>query len=457
MRSRSIAVFQLFRLWEQALGFVLLGLLARRLTPDEFGSYAVIAAVVLFGVVALSAGGEDTVSSTARERLAGAVGQEWRVRCGVVVAVLLSSLAIAALNTTLASAGVLLASTLLGNLASATAIRLDRKGPLLLGIVLGSVPIALVAAVAPQLTLVEALLVSAATQVGKLLPVLPMAAQSVREGESPDVTLTRRATLVLSTASGPILGRQLDVTIAALLLVPAASIGQYSAAYSAAAVTSTALLLGVGAATLPMLADELHRSGSIASMYRRIAGINMSLSVGPLAVAAAFAYPLMTAWLGTEIGPGAAVFLTPLCLVLIVQRLIGGGLNNAALTALHANRQLTQAVVVAAGVGVAADLLLIPPLGMAGAVLATLLSVLAVGAYSARTLRARHAWSYPFEVALVSVGVGLAIALAANAAANRFWPESIAVQLLVAAVAGTVSVAVSAATARDRLRAGGDA
>lgn len=149
------------------------------------------------------------------------------------------------------------------------------------------------------------------------------------------------------------------------------------------------------------------------------------LSAVPLALCFGLASPL----LGTVFGAEYERFAPLLMAVVIGQwvlRLAGVGLSLAALYALHEEAYVLRASALAAAVNIGLDCILIPLLGMYGAVVATALAATLAGALLQRRLTLRTTAKWPTrqlaQLTVASVLLAVGALIAASTASWRGIP-----------------------------------
>lgn len=372
MDGRRQWIFQISRLSDLAISFGWQIAAARLLNVSEFGLVAVATSISSFIVIAFSFGGDEIMTSARTGQMRHTFLRELRLR-GVVCGVgILVGAFTTTVNPLIGLSIVYAAVTAIVYLSIAYLTRQYNGSLSLLGVLSQAIVLVVgffVAAPTSATEVLFTLVLSVAARA--LLMVVSTLLFGVRDPDAARrAPVMKRFSLMASAASTPLLGRQLHVTIGALVGVGLAEIGAYSAAYALAYMAATVTILGIGATTMPRLADAASRGHAhIAPEWRRVLISTSGLSIPAIVLSMAVAPSLMTAVYGAEYGDIGALLYVGISATLIVQRLAGGGATNALLVATDKSTVLLLSI---AGSGVAlavTDIVLMPVLGIWGAVL----------------------------------------------------------------------------------------
>jgi O-antigen/teichoic acid export membrane protein len=447
MRLRSVLAFQFIRAADLVLNTLLLMLLARMLPSSEFGIYATATAVITFLGITLSWGGDEAIASSPAARLRTLVQAEY-FRRGTLFAISLTLLVVSIWfkHPEFGLVLVVSAASALGSAGLASATRSASQLQSVVGVSASCVFILGALAILQPKTSIVALALLAITQLIKAILLLPKEIRgwNVTKPFKSFRPTRYRSGLLLSALSAPILGRQLGVTLAAALMVPAEQIGAYSAAYSAAYLVSTGLLMGVSALSLPALADSLEKGGkeALATAWARLVSICTALSIPALITAAVCSEEVTFLLFGDEVGSLATDYFSVFCFVLIAQRALGGGSNNAILTALRDERGLIVSVLSASIVSIIMSLTLIPVAGMYGAVAGSAASGLTMALVTLRRGRRLAQANFPTFTVSTVISISCLCALPLLILVHSLGGSQIAI-LLLGVVVGIVSTGLA--------------
>ena len=443
--------------------FLWLAVVARTMPAEQVGIYAVAAGVSAFVVITLSFGGDEMIMSSVRSGLSDDTAAELRRRLAVGIVVVAAGAVAGGIAPAVFWTVLWCALLALTNLGQAFHTRRSRPDGQLIGSVLFLGVLGAQAVLLPPATAVAALAGITVAQAVKTVCTLPYGAFGrIRHGahwselaHRPPGGGRRRAVLTFSALSGPILGRQLDVTVAGLLAVSLAQVGTYGAAYSTAYLASTVLLLGLGAMTLSSLADVAERGrGEVLTRWRALLAYTSAVSFPPLVIGSAVAPEVMRVLYGPLADDGsAAAFMIAVCAALCLQRAMGAGTNYALLTVLHTNRAIARSVLVSLVTRLLPALALMPLLGMWAAVLGAFVSYAATSGYVLWVIKAQTGAGIDVADQLLLFVVSLAGGALTWGAVSLLGIGDL-IALVVACLVGAATVAVSLWVCRIRTREG---
>lgn len=388
---------------------------ARLLDVSEFGLVAVVTSVTSFAVIAISVGGDEVMTSARAGEFRQTFLRELRIRGAssalcVVVALILTSW-----SPLMAIACIYSVATALSYLCVAYFTRQYNATLSIVGVASQAIVLAgFFAAVVPQTALEVIAILTLSTVVRALVMLATALIFGVRDSQNPArrATTLKRLSLMASSASTPLLGRQLHVMLAATLGVSLAGIGAYSAAYTLAYMAATVTILGIGATTMPRLADAASRGHAhIAPEWKRVLISTSGLSLPAVVLSMAVAPSLMSAIYGPEYGELGAMLYIGISAVLIIQRLTGGGATNALLIATDKAGLLLMSILGSAVALAVTDLLLMPFVGIWGAIFGSAVAAITGAAVTLMVVHRNHKTVPPVRPQLTVLVTSLLVGL----------------------------------------------
>lgn len=239
-----------------------------------------------------------------------------------------------------------------------------------------------------------------------------------RSGAAREVVLPRtrgfQTTAWLTNVTNSFLGKQLDIALMAVFAVSFAAIGYYNLAYTLANIIGLLLIAGLGGVSPAAMSSALAAGGRdrLAQVWRSVVMLQVMLTIPALTWALVSADKIATVLYGQQYA-GAIPLLQLFLAITIAVRLVGGGVHQSALYVIGRQR----AVLVNRWAGLitntALDVLLIPRFGPLGALMGTGTTQLLVGSVEHLLVRRYLPVHYPGDFALrvlvcSAVGAGLA-------------------------------------------------
>ncbi|WP_157871697.1 MULTISPECIES: polysaccharide biosynthesis C-terminal domain-containing protein [Frankia] len=171
-----------------------------------------------------------------------------------------------------------------------------------------------------------------------------------------------------------ILNRQGDLIIAGIVAVDKTSVGTYALAFSLTTAANTVFLTGIGSMTLTRFSATYAESGKfeLGKSWQRMTYLTAFLSSWPLAILIAIG-PGLSVILFHGKYPGLALYLVLIGVVAWLGRISGGGANIAVLFTLRNEKLVRKVFLMAAAMNVATDFVLMPLIGMYGAIVGTMI------------------------------------------------------------------------------------
>ncbi|WP_181373547.1 lipopolysaccharide biosynthesis protein [Microbacterium sp. HMWF026] len=422
-------MFQASRLGDLALGFAWQILAARLLPVSEFGLVAVVTSAASFVVIGLSVGGDEVMTSARSGLLRQTFVREAKIR-GVIC---IAAVCLAALVLVWSALGSL---TIIYSVGTAAVYLCNayftRQFNAVLSIIgVGAQALAMGAFFffLPPDSAVELL---SGLCFSVILRALVMSVCAVGLGKRDDgagylrPTVAKRFSLMASSASTPLLGRQLHVMIAAGVGIALGDIGAYSAAYALAYMAATATILGIGATTMPRLADAASRGHHhVSPEWRRVLIATSGLSIPAVVLSMAVAPSLMLLLYGPEYGDLGGELYIGISAALLIQRLTGGGATNALLVATDRTSMLLGSIVASAAALVLTDLIFMPLIGIWGAILGSVAAAVTGAAMTLYVVHRSHAITLPvspqLKVLMISAGFALPLYVVTSVARPAPW------------------------------------
>lgn len=437
MKRATTWAFQGAKLGDLVVSFGWQIVAARLLAPSEFGQVAIATALATFIVIVASLGGDELVSSAPPHQTWSILCRELKLRSVAIAAMLSGALILAVYSQPIAAATLTYSAAFAASsIIAAYNAREYQAGVMVCGVaVQGAFVIGVMIMIHPETGSETMLIVAAAVALRAVITftLAAIGASDHRPSTAAVVrpTLAHRFSLVASASSGPLLGRQMHVSIAAIVGVSLDEIAAYSVAYSLAYLASTATILGIAAVALPQISDAVATGDrdALARRWKSILTMTSALSIPALGISAAAAPELIGVIYGPEYAATGGLLYVGLAGVLILQRLLGGGANNAVLIATSRTRALMASIISAAAIVVALDFLLMPLIGMWAAIISGAISILVSGLIMLVIVRRIHGGSTPVlaQVKVLAVTMsGAALVLVIETFSSP-WPPIVTV------------------------------
>ena len=230
------------------------------------------------------------------------------------------------------------------------------------------------------------------------------------------------------------LASQIDVLLIAALLTDATQISFYNVAALLLG-RLYVILTGWGAVVLPAASEAYSREGDagLARSFNLYTKVNLLALLPAFAFVIAWSRPLIVAFFDTGFAP-AAPLLALFALFGMASALLGANVCHPLLYVANRQRALLFLRIAAGALNVVLDLLLIPPLGAAGAVIGTSISNLATHLAEFILLRRTVGAPYPVTVAGKVLIASLLAALPALLLPHDSWLSLITGGLTFAAI-----------------------
>jgi O-antigen/teichoic acid export membrane protein len=216
----------------------------------------------------------------------------------------------------------------------------------------------------------------------------------------------------LTNISNGALGKQMDIMLMSFFAVSYVAIGYYNLAYQLVSVVSVLLISGLGGISIAALSVAYAARGSarLVSMWRAILTLHILLAV-PLQVLTFVLADQIIMTIYGERYAGSIPLLRIFLIFSIFGRMLGGGTNQSALYVLGKQRTVLMTRYTGFALNLILDVLLIQLAGPAGALVATGVAQLWVGAVEFIALRGTTTNHYPLNLALRVVAFALFAAI----------------------------------------------
>lgn len=217
------------------------------------------------------------------------------------------------------------------------------------------------------------------------------------------------------------LANQIDVLLIAALISDSTQISFYNVA---ALVLSRlyALLMGWSAIVMPAAAEAHSRDGArgMAQSFSLYMKVNLAVILPPLSFVIAWGEPLITAFFGEAFAP-SSIFLRIFAAFGLVSALLGANICHPLLYVADRQRALLWLRLTAGALNIVLDVLLIPALGAAGAVIGTSVSNLVTHLIEFVIARRVIGGAYPAVVAIKVLSASLLAILPALFLPGTGW------------------------------------